>query len=198
MSSDLVSQLRATPGTGDWVMIGAPGQLGVDMAPGLRPCALTQHQVDMTGAQRQITLAAEQVAALHLLEAHLQAQRTGHGGRHHHQRQAVAAARGKGLGGIAGDAGVIVQLQPAGLVQRFTQGQRQVGRTADLAAQGLQVGQHRRAEGQHGIGIGRARWLVEQVVVQQGLGWRWRQAGATGQPCHAQRAWQAPQTTGEG
>ena len=68
----------------------------------------------MAAAHQQVAAAAPAGVAVDAVELHRQAELARQRGARDHQRQAVAAARLEGFGGIAGALRVVVQAQAAG------------------------------------------------------------------------------------
>ena len=131
-----------------------------------RPHPAAHGQVDVADEEGQVAVLLDRGRAQHLLVAQLQPQLLRESSRHHHQRQAVAAPRGKGLADRARVRGVVLQAQLALGVQRV---QQRVLRAALAAHQRndalLQVAAHLGREREQRVQVGR-RGGGEQVVAE--------------------------------
>jgi hypothetical protein len=142
---------------------------------------LAEAQVDVAASQVKVAAAAPGVVDHHGLVIDAQAQFLGERRRHDHQRQAVAAERLEGLGGVARHGRFVFELQLALLVERVDQALFEALGAQLRAERGaVQVAAHRRADGEQVVGADALGRRGECGVAEQlqGCGRRWRRAGA--------------------
>ncbi|UUZ52569.1 hypothetical protein LP419_24705 [Massilia sp. H-1] len=114
------------------------------------------------------------------------------GGRHDHQRQAIAFARGEGFGGVAGVGGIVIEFQFAAGIERVEQAALLAAVAGMvLEARALEIGFHRGAEREQLVGVDRLGRRFEVAVAVQIGRWRHRRkpgfGGAAGEHQAAQR-----------